>query len=500
MMSVTPLHPCLSPYDSHSHLAGGMSRERELAYIMHVTHIALRATEASLAAGRPQLTPELLAVCGARYSRNNEGLEAVLARIDYARLDQSVDNIFRMIDYGHQSIADMVPVAIFIDDISLWLAYYVWTLCATAGGQESSTRYLQLDIESMIPPAQLGIPEALHEEWHAQQRACFAAYHAALAYWEGVAVARPEVTRIPRHIREDPSDKAQKQLARMLRNYAFDRARYFLPSAVATNMMLLMSARGWVSLCQHLLSHPLPEARQLGEALRDELTMSAPRLLRHARRTDSITAGMADDFTAVRQLATDLGAASLADGALGCDHPPIASLEVFPPAGVGGFQFAHDLAHHDTRYAWMGSNLKRTTVRFAWQAVSFAEIRDLNRHRTGNKYCPFAPVGFYAAQDQQTPATDAYRQLCDVGRAASARARALLLAGDPAYLYWTLLGTQYPFEHITTADKFLYEAELRTGIGAHYRYARHLHDALELWYARYPETRGLVLEGSAEPE
>ena len=34
----------------------------------------------------------------------------------------------------------------------------------------------------------------------------------------------------------------------------------------------------------------------------------------------------------------------------------------------------------------------------------------------------------------------------------------------------------------------------RTGTGAHYRYARHLHDMLDLWYARYPETRGLVLE------
>src|SRR5919107_3546293 len=107
---------------------------------MRVTQVALRPTEASEAAGRPSLTPELLAASGARYSRNNEGLEAILARIDPQNLDKSVDSIFRMIDYGHQSIADMVPVALFIDGISLWLAYYVWTLCPTAGGQESSTR------------------------------------------------------------------------------------------------------------------------------------------------------------------------------------------------------------------------------------------------------------------------------------------------------------------------------------------------------------------------
>jgi len=53
---------------------------------------------------------------------------------------------------------------------------------------------------------------------------------------------------------------------------------------------------------------------------------------------------------------------------------------------------------------------------------------------------------------------------------------------------------------VTTADKFIYEAELRTGVGSHYRYAQHLHDALQLWYEQFPETRGLIHEGTAEPE
>src|SRR5687768_17801542 len=106
---------------------------------MKVTQVAIRPTESSNDAGRPALTPELLAASGARYSRNNEGLDSILSKIDPNNLDKSVDGIFLMIDYGHQSIADMAPVAIFIDDVSLWLAYYIWTLCPTAGGQESST-------------------------------------------------------------------------------------------------------------------------------------------------------------------------------------------------------------------------------------------------------------------------------------------------------------------------------------------------------------------------
>jgi hypothetical protein len=109
------------------------------------------------------------------------------------------------------------------------------------------------------------------------------------------------------------------------------------------------------------------------------------------------------------------------------------------------------------------------------------------------------PNGFYAALDQWNE-VDRLRPAVEFGRSLTEKARQHLSEGNWWYVYWTLLGTQFPFEHTTTADKFLYEAELRTGTGAHYRYAGHLHDVLELWYKQFPETQGLVLEGSAEPE
>ena len=138
--------------------------------------------------------------------------------------------------------------------------------------------------------------------------------------------------------------------------------------------------------------------------------------------------------------------------------------------------------------------------------MAFAEIRDLNRHRTGTKYCPQVPQSFYAALDQVPPGTEfeplrtRLQKLAELGLADSLEARRLLSRGAPFYIYWTLLGTEFPFEHTTTADKFIYEAELRTGLGAHFRYAKHLRDALALWYDRFPATKGHILEGSAEPE
>jgi len=72
--------------------------------------------------------------------------------------------------------------------------------------------------------------------------------------------------------------------------------------------------------------------------------------------------------------------------------------------------------------------------------------------------------------------------------------------GSPAYVYSLLLGAQTPFEHSTHADKFIYEAELRTGMGAHFRYAEHLSAALREFNAQVPEAKDWVIEGTAEPE
>lgn len=474
---------------------------------MKVTQVAICPTEASLAQGRPALTPELLAASGARYSRNNEGLDAILEKIDPNNLDKSVDSIFKMIDYGHQSIADMVPVAMFIDDISIWLAYYVWTLCPTAGGQESSTRYIKLSAEGLIPPDQLGIPEERQAEWQQLMQSCFSTYQDALGIWETLAAENPDVARIPRALLDDPSKKAVLQVARMKRNYGFDRARYFLPVAAATNMMMVMSARGWVQLCQYLLSHNLPEARELGRSIRQELELCAPRLLRHATEKPSYTAGIQQEFGHLVKVASRGISTYLKPGTFSYEYPATASLNTMLPGDLEPKDLANALSFHDNRYAWVGEQLRRTVVRFKWDAVSLAEIRDLNRHRTGTKTCPLVPLGFYSAIDQipnGVEGTDALHtqlfELSDTGRLCSERAASILQESAPEYVYFTVLGTQYGFEHVTTADKFIYEAELRTGTGAHFRYAQHLHDVLSLWYADFPETKGLVLEGSAEPE
>lgn len=468
---------------------------------MKITQVSICQTDAAKAAGRPALTPELLAATGARYSRNNEGLDSIVARIDPNKLDASVDSIFKMLDYGHQSIADMVPVAIFMDDISIYLAYHIWALSSQAGGQESSTRYIKISPDSLPTPEELGIPKELWSEWSDAMFLSFDQYGKLVIAWDELAEANPKALRIPQTLLGDPSPRAQKQVARMKRNFAFDRARYLLPAAAKTNVMMTMSARAWAILSTELSSDPLPEARALGEKIRSELQLSAPHLLSHSGKTEDATLGLQDAFQE-RVCMAQKALSPYLDGSAIAPAPDTAHLEVFAPNGIGDDEIAKSLCHHTNRYAFQGTPIKRTAVRFFWDAVTLAEIRDLNRHRTGTKYTSLIPKGFYAALDQipDNVRLPMVEEAALFGIQLTRRAAELLAKGDPTYVYWTLLGTQFDFEHITTADKFIYEAELRTGTGSHYKYAKHFHDALALWFEKYPSTRKYVSEGTAEPE
>jgi hypothetical protein len=126
--------------------------------------------------------------------------------------------------------------------------------------------------------------------------------------------------------------------------------------------------------------------------------------------------------------------------------------------------------------------------------MALAELRDLNRHRTGHRFTPLIQAGFYLPHEIKHSAH------ADLLKSQLELTRELMRRGSPAYVYSLLLGAQTPFEHSTHADKFIYEAELRTGMGAHFRYAEHLSAALREFFHQMPAARSWVVEGTAEPE
>jgi len=435
------------------------------------------------AAELPRVTPELLASVLARYSRSNEGLARIMERVDVAHPDESIDRILKFVDYGHASIGGLTGgLAIAVDGVSMWLAYKLFEISTMADGQESSTRYITMDASSLSSAAELGIPDDLAARWREIMDRAFAAYQAEYARLDSLGNAEPQRVRVPAGARP-------AVIARIRKNYALDRARYFIPLATRTNLALVQTARMWAQTVKHLDSLPHPEARAAAAAIRDELTKLSPRLLRHSGAESSYQEQARQELDASLRLGLDrLSAERLADAVwVKVDRETPPWLPELQPV-------AEALSHRANRYAQYGSAIRRMRVTFAWNNLAIAELRDLNRHRTGYRHTPLIQAGFYLPPEvPRAPHTALLNDQL-------ALTRELLQRGSPAYVYSLLLGAQTPFEHSTHADKFIYEAELRTGMGAHFRYAEHLSAALGEFFAQVPEARSWVAEGTAEPE
>lgn len=448
---------------------------------MRITGLAL--VPPPTAADLPKVTPELLASVLARYSRSNEGLAAILAKVDVNNPDASIDRILKFVDYGHASIGGLTGgLAIALDDVSMWLAYKIFDIAQMADGQESSTRYIAMDASNVPSAGELGIPDDLAPRWRDVVGRSFAAYHAEYARLDALAMAEPQRVRAP-------ADAKPAVISRLRKNYALDRARYFIPFATRTNLGLVQTSRMWATTVKQLDSLPHPEAQAAARLIRDELLKQSPRLMRHSFAEKSYQEQARQEIAASLALGRErLSAEQLPDRVW--MHVDRATPPWLPEAQP----VPEALRHRNNRYGQQGTATRRMRVSFAWNNMALAELRDLNRHRTGCRYTPLIQAGFYLPPeiDRRTHAALLQDQL--------ELTRELLERESPAYVYSLLLGAQTPFEHSTHGDKFIYEAELRTGMGAHFRYAEHLGAALRKFLQAVPEARDWVVEGTAEPE
>ena len=449
---------------------------------MRVTGIGLRTPPA--AEGNPQLTPELLAATLAKYSRSNEGIEEITKRIDWANPDKSVEAIFKFIDYGHASIGGLTGgIAMAVDGVSMFLAYELFRVSQMCDGQESSTRYIKMGPESLPSPEELGIPAGLAPRWKALMTESFERYNKEYARLDQLATEKPELIRYPAGAKDNVKERIRK-------NYALDRARYFIPLATRTNCALVMSARMWAQTIKQIESLETAEGKELAEGLRTELAKFSPRLMKHAH-ADAATlaqARHADNYRARQIVENGVPTKNLLGKVF------VSVNNEFPNFMQPTQTLEESVAGKTNRYSLAGEHLRRIFVRAAWNNIAVAELRDLNRHRTGERSTPLVPVGFYLPPEieaqQHEDFLQRYAQLM----------QELAREAPRAVPYAMLLGTQVAFEHGQQANNFVYEVELRTGMGAHFRYAEHLREAAEKFFEKVPEARGFTQIGTAEPE
>jgi thymidylate synthase ThyX len=364
----------------------------------------------------------------------------------------------------------------------MWLAYKIFEIAQMADGQESSTRYITMDPQNIPSAEELGIPQDLAPRWRDVLSRAFAAYHSEYTRLDALSVAEPGRIRLPR-------DAKPAVVARIRKNYALDRARYFVPFATRTNVGLVQTSRMWAQTVKQLDSLANPEARAAAALIREELIKQSPRLMRHSSAEGSFEEQARQELEVSLRMGLErLSAEPLADQVW------VSVDRAAPPWLAQSQPVAEALRHRANRYGQQGQATRRMRVTFAWNNMALAELRDLNRHRTGNRYTPVIQAGFYLPPE--IPRAGHVSLLNDQLELTLE----LMRRGSPSYVYSLLLGAQTPFEHGTHADKFIYEAELRTGMGAHFRYAEHLGAALGAFLAQVPEARDWVVEGTAEPE
>lgn len=430
----------------------------------------------------PTATPELLASVLAKYSRSNLGIDKILDGVDKTNPDASVEKIFKFIDYGHASIGGLTGgIAIAIDDCSMFLAYKIFEIAQLVDGQESSTRYIKMSPESLISPKELGIPDELCDEWQSVMNESFEIYNCEYKKLDEIATNNPEKLRIS-------PEENEKFRQRILKNYALDRCRSFIPFATKTSAAYIMTARVWAATLKELSSIPLLEAQSAAEQIREQLAKIAPNLIRHSFADD------ASKFHAKKLI--DLSSQQIIKNGVNTtniDDEVFVELENKMPKFLSNTESTDEAFSHKTnRYSIVGSDIKRQFVRFAFNNISIAELRDLNRHRSGNRFTPLSPVGFYLASDLlHSNFSNFFEKYSNLLKK---------LAKHNLQYYGYLLGTQVAFEHSTHLDKVIYEIELRTGKGAHFRYAEHLQKVAEKLIDISPELKNHIQIGTAEPE
>lgn len=429
----------------------------------------------------PELSPEALAALGARYSRSNMGFDELYDKyqknLSSGTESSAIDKVFDFIDYGHASIGDMVPIAIFIDDISMHLAYYLFSICPLAGGQETSTRYVKQD-KTLDP---IYLPSNLRCSYSHYVNDCFDAYKEAYDLWYENA----------------PADFCD----RLKRNFAFDRSRYFLPFSALTNVFLVQSGREWARVCKTLRSHYLLEFKELGGKLAEALEEVAPRMVRHASKDPLYEGHLLSEFLDVCEVAIELGCQDLVDTFIDLKvHDPYCEIDL-----------ARGLRHHTHRYSPFGSEIRTRQVEFMIRGITIAELRDVNRHRPGEKYAPLIPMGFYCASDRvNSDLTSSQDRQAIIDRLESLRvetwgrteafAKHCFENRIGALPYLLPLGTQVMLTFSTSLSHLIYMIQLRTGAGTHFKYREHFLTLFDLLVGQFPTLRDLIEIGGGEPE
>jgi len=213
------------------------------------------------------ISPEAEAMLQALHSRSTDGVEEHLKILAEKGSEKFMETFY--VGYGHKSIGDCGTGTIFIEGVSMLVAKAIqdWQLYS---GQEASTRYIDFVNQPFVDPVGSSKSREVLKSWRS-------------FYLKGVS-------DLPAFLKEKyPQKEGEKDAPyeKAINARAFDIMRGFLPASATTNLAWHTNLRQATDKLMLLRHHPLPEVRDVAEAMEDALKEAFPSSFGHKRYNET---------------------------------------------------------------------------------------------------------------------------------------------------------------------------------------------------------------------
>jgi thymidylate synthase ThyX len=391
-----------------------------------------------------------------------------------------------------------------------------------AGYLEQSTRYIAYDAPMPDPPGGYRYyrDSTLGPAYERAMDELFGVYSEALP-----RVCAWAETEFPR-----AGDEPAAAHARAIKAKALDLLRGLLPASSLSHMGIFATGQTYEQLILHLLAHPLPEARNYGRMILDELKLVVPSFLTRIERPDR--GGEWTSFLEARERAGACWAKRLGiDGTDGTDGPAGPSVTLLHADGDEDsllaallFEAGASSEEHirsavaalddDTRAALLvdlaGERSNRRhrpgrgleALRYRFEIVAdYGAFRDLQRHRMLTvQWQPLTPhLGADVPEQVELAGCgDAYRRALDISSEEYERLvdRGLATAAP----YALCLGYRIRFVLDLNAREAMQLIELRSGREGHPSYRAVAHEMHARISAVHPAVGAMMTHVDRETE
>lgn len=210
-----------------------------------------------------------IAWAGARTSRSMDSYESIFAEINGALSDgkgtagEKLAKVF--VGYGHASVADMSPVMLYMNNIPMHMPFWLFNHTSVGGGQELSTRYVEIGDFGLPSLSNYIKDPVLHktisEKWDAIQTYQSSMYQ---KWYE----------KIKERIEPFLGSTGEKVSKSTLNARILDIVRMWIPMGAKTSMSYLTSTRNWIDLVVQLREYSDPLYHDLAEQIVTTLKLS----------------------------------------------------------------------------------------------------------------------------------------------------------------------------------------------------------------------------------